>query len=75
MSLEVARYAEGSLAVFALVGLFAGVGSKMSREIGRPWEDLSAKFTGVAVLHLPVGVIMMMGNHSVWIGIDGGESA
>lgn len=34
MALQIARDAERSFAVFALVGLFAGVGAQVTRQIG-----------------------------------------
>ena len=51
VALEVGRDAELSLAVLALVRLFAGVRAKVTRQIGRAREHLAAVAASVPERH------------------------
>lgn len=47
MTLQVRRYAEGSLTVFALVWLFACMRTKMAGQVRRPREHFTTEFARV----------------------------
>lgn len=53
--LEVRRYAEGSVAVLALVGLLTRMGSQVTSQIRRPWENLTTELARVFLL-VPLGL-------------------
>ena len=59
VALQVGRDGEGTLAVFALVGLFPGVRAQVARQVGRAGEDLAAEFAGVALLELVDGATVL----------------
>lgn len=71
VALEVAGYAEAALAVLALVGLFAGVSTKVTRQVGRPGEVLAAKLARVAVFDFTSERGRLIRDQTrVWHGLD-----
>lgn len=55
VALQVARYAEGTLAVFALVGLFAGMCPQVTREVRGTGEYFATELARVAIFVLGGG--------------------
>jgi hypothetical protein len=75
VSLEVAGDAERPLAVFALVGLLSRVCPKVTCQVGRPGEHLSAELAGVSVLELGGSVARVGSQHFlVRLGVGCGRA-
>lgn len=58
--LQIGRYAERSIAVATLVGLFARVSAQMSRQIGRTGKVFAAILTGVAFRAQLVDLLLLL---------------
>lgn len=60
MPLQIARNAERTFAIFALVWLLTGVRAQMPGQICRPWKYFGAKFARITILNFPTVVVAVV---------------